>query len=131
MLRWITPQFLLYPYPGPLSGLSQWLFPAFFTMLLLGTFGARWMARRAPDRAGADWWKLGANWLLGLSIPGLLLTFFAWQRVPFLSMRLLIALDLLSFVAVGAWMAWRWYRMVPQRRAGVQRRREYTRYLPS
>ncbi len=131
MLRWITPQFLLYPYPGPLSGLSQWLLPAAFGAILVGSFVARAAARRAPDRAGADWWRATASWLLGLSLPGFILTFFAWQRVPFMSMRALLALNLLAVLAVAGWMAWRWFRMVPQRRAGVQRRREYTRYLPS
>ncbi len=131
MLRWISAQFLLYPYPGPLGGWSKLAMPIAFAALLVGSFVARGLARRSLDRAGADWWRAAASWLLGLSIPGLLLTFFAWQRVPFLSMRILLVANVLAVIAVAAWMAWRWFRMVPQRRAGVQRRREYTRYLPS
>jgi hypothetical protein len=106
------------------------LLPIIFVVLLAGSVAARWQARHAVDKAGADWWRLLAAWQLGLALPGFALIFFAWQRVPYLSMRLLLALNLLAILVVALWMSWQWFKLVPQRRAGVQRRREYTKYLP-
>jgi hypothetical protein len=127
---WFSSQFLLYPYSGSLSGRSLLLLPIIFIVLLIGSVLARWQARRAIDRAGADWWRLVAAWQIGLAVPGFVLIFFAWQRVPYLSMRLLLALNLLAILVVAGWMSWYWFKLVPRRRAGVQRRREYTKYLP-
>lgn len=130
-MSWFSPHFLFYPFPGPLSGTSAWLLPTLFLAALAAWAISLAMARRAPDRAGADWWRLAAGWLLAVGTVGLLLTFFAWQRVPYLSMRFLIVLDLLCLVGAGAWQAWRWFKLLPARRAARERRREYRKYLPS
>lgn len=130
-MRWLSAQFLFYPYPGPLSGLSAWVLPALFGLLTLGSFALWAASRRAPDRAGSAWWSLAGGWAMGLGLPGLALTFFAWQRVPILSMRVLLAVNLLAVPAAGGWLAWRWFKQLPARRQALQRRREYRRYLPS
>jgi uncharacterized membrane protein len=131
MLRWLTPHFLFYPYPGPLSALSVWLLPAFFVALIVLGIVAMQLKRKAADKAGASWWASASAWLWTFGLVGLLATFFAWQRAPYLSSRIVLVAVLFCLALAAGWMAWKWFKQLPARRSKVQQYREYVKYLPS
>lgn len=130
MWRWLQPQFLFNSNPTGWGTWHGWAALVLFGVLLLGSWFSWWQSKRAGDRQGLKWWRWGAIWGLWSGGVGVVLWFFAWQRIPLLAMRLWLAVWLVVIVFWALWLAWRRLVKIPKQRAAIKQRQEFFKYLP-
>jgi hypothetical protein len=131
MTALLSPSFWFNPAPALLMPFMQTGFIVLFTaMTVLGVvayvvrfrLGLEKLTRRALERAGNCLMTCG---LLGLALVGM-----TYERIPFLSMRILFVVVLATF---GYWM-YKIYQYVwveiPKIKANRQQQDEYNKWLP-
>ena len=94
-------KFWINPFPLSLSGLNFKLFIGFFTLCFVAYILIKFVFRKKKGDYYKFFKKLG-NLLLTLAIIGYILTFFASESIPYLSMRLWY---LLAGAGVLVWLA--------------------------
>lgn len=126
-----TLSFWFNPIPPPFVPLiDRLLLVILGACILLGVYAYIVRARGQLDKLMRQAFGRAGTLLLIVGFVGLLLYAFAYERVPYLSMRLWWIL----LIALVGWDAWRLYRFVcvkiPQIRAKQATREQFEKWLP-
>src|SRR3989339_1745059 len=116
-------------YPGHLQPVFQNVLIAIIVLFFAGILASAYYRKRYKKTLYAKLWLSGYNFCLTGTIIGVLLLFFTYEHVAFLSARFWF---LLWFLSQGAW-AWFLYKKlkkVPEIRQEIAIRKEFEKYIP-
>ncbi len=129
MENFLTWNFWLSLRPGPFIGLSLKIVLGFIVLLIFLTIASGLIKKRWTKSLYAPFWGSLYVFFLTNATIGLLLTFFNYEMVPFLSARFW-----LLFWAIGM-LVWLFfiYKMIikiPQKKALLEKEKEFKKYIP-
>lgn len=130
MWRWLQPQFLFKTMPAPWGGWHGWVSLAAWVAILALAWISYRISLKAEIKAVRRWWQQLTLWAVWSGSVGLILTFFIWQRLPFLSMRFWLALWVVIILVWLGWLAWKKIFILPKQITSAKVRREFLKYLP-
>ncbi|MBU0721903.1 hypothetical protein KKA93_00375 [Patescibacteria group bacterium] len=129
MGNFLTWNFWFSARPGAFTELSFKIVLGFIFLLIILSIISRIIKKRWSRGLYSNFWSGLYTFFLTNAILGLVLTFFNYEMVPFLSSRFL-----LLFWAIGM-LIWLFfiYRLVikiPEKRARIEKEKEFKKYMP-
>jgi len=99
------PSYLFNPYPGYNMKFLPF-FLIFFLILIILSFVSFVIFKKNKKLPIAIVWSHIYNWFLWIGVVGLLLLFFRYEGITYLSMRFILFLWLIIFVLWGGYIGW-------------------------
>jgi len=129
MGNFLTLNFWFSLRPGAFIGSSLKIVLGFILLLIILAVIAGIGKKRWAKSLYAGLWSGLYNFFLTNAIVGLILTFFNYEMVPFLSARFWF---LLWAIVLIAWLVfiYRAVAKIPQKKARLEKEREFKKYIP-
>jgi hypothetical protein len=129
MGNFLTLNFWFSARPGAFSGLSLKIVLGFVVLLIILSVVSGVIKKRWSKGLYSSFWGSLNTFFISNSIIGLLLTFFNYEMVPFLSARFWFLLW-----AIGM-LVWFFFIVkivikIPSRRAQLEKEKEFKKYIP-
>ena len=115
--------------PGAFIGLSFKIVLGFIALLIILTIVSGLIKRKWSKSLYACFWSSLYVFFLTNVVIGLLLTFFNYEMVPFLSARFWFLLWLIGML-VWLFFIYKIMIKIPQKKALLEKEREFKKYIP-
>jgi len=115
--------------PGAFIGLSLKIVLGFIALLIILTIVSGLIKRKWSKSLYACFWSSLYVFFLTNVVIGLLLTFFNYEMVPFLSARFWFLLWLIGML-VWLFFIYKIMIKIPQKKALLEKEREFKKYIP-
>lgn len=132
MNKFIQPTFYFDAYPTEIHLPTFYLISVVFLLFFLTGLLALFLAakKEKTDKIIAKFFGKLANWGLWSGVIGLLITFFRYQRAPYLGMRLWtigwLIFNLIWLLKIIKYLL----KDVPKAKAEIKKKQEFEKYLP-
>ncbi|MFA6306538.1 MAG: hypothetical protein WCV70_01445 [Patescibacteria group bacterium] len=129
MGNFLTWNFWFSARPGAFIGLSLKIVLGLIFLLIILSIASGVIKKRWSNGLYASFWNSLYIFFLSNAIIGLLLTFFNYEMVPFLSSRfwfLLWAISMLTWL----FFIFRIIMKIPGKRAQLEKEKEFKKYIP-
>lgn len=115
--------------PGSFLGSSLKIILAFIILLIILTVVAGFGKRKWAKSLYANLWSGLYYWFLANAVIGLVLLFFNYEMVPFLSARFWLLIWALGFLV---WLAFiiKLAVKIPQKKVQLEKEKEFRKYIP-
>lgn len=128
----LTLQFWFDKKPPVMMPVFQQSFFYFFGALVVLSLIITVLIR--PKKKTDPWVAKGfqkvSSWCLTMGIAGLIIFFFSFEQVPFLSMRFWYIVWLIAAVAWLVWVVRFFVKVVPAEKAKIRQKKELEKYIP-
>jgi hypothetical protein len=115
--------------PGPLLPTAQQALIFFVVGLIALTIFTAIVKGRAKKTLYGRMWQTIYGFLLGNAIIGVLVLFFMYELVPFLSSRFWFLVWFLVMFGWFGFIVWKFIQ-IPKRKKELEKEREYKKYIP-
>lgn len=115
--------------PGALTAFSLKIVLGFIFLLIILTIASGVIKKRWSKSLYASFWSGLYTFFLTNVILGLLLTFFNYEMVPFLSARFWLIFWVISML-VWQFFICRIAIKIPEKRARLEKEKEFKKYIP-
>lgn len=132
MQRFFQFNFIFDRYPTGVHLLTFYVILAVFIIALIIGFYSAFLANKKVknDKIIAKFYNKLSNWGLWCGVIGLLITFFRYERSPYLGMRIWSILWLLIYFFWLAYLLKYLIIELPKQRTDFQKKKEFEKYLP-
>lgn len=120
------PYYLFDPMPDTISAFF-WIFSVFFIITIIGSVVLKKVITQGLSKKLLRSYPKTFFWL---GITGILLEFFRYERVPYLSMRIVIYVLALSIIILSIRMGYVWFKVYPRAYKNSIDEIEKKKYLP-
>ncbi|MEK7139231.1 MAG: hypothetical protein AAB817_00860 [Patescibacteria group bacterium] len=134
MIDWsvlLRPSFWLASQPGAMQPLARWVLLGIFVFCVVAALVSAWLSSRTADSLTGRWYAKVAQMFGGLGAFGLVLWFFIWQLIPYLSSRYWLAVWLLAAMIWKTRLFYFWFVIMPVRRQAIVAEQMQKQYLPN
>ena len=129
MGNFLTWNFWFSARPGAFIGFSLKIVLGFIFLLIILSIVGGVIKKRWSKSLYACFWSGLYTFFLANAIIGLVLTFFNYEMVPFLSARFWFLLWGIS-LAVWLFFIYRTIIRIPQKKARLEKEKEFNKYIP-
>lgn len=129
MGNFLTWNFWLSARPGAFSGFSLKIILGLIFLLIILSIASGVIKKRWSNSLYSSFWSGLYTFFLTNAIIGLLLTFFNYEMVPFLSSRFWFLLWSVSML-VWLFFIYRVVIKIPGKRAQLEKEKEFKKYIP-
>lgn len=134
MIDWsvlIRPSFWFAGQPGMMAATPRWILLGVFGACVVAALVSAWLSDRTPDSLTSRWYSKVASFFGGIGALGLVLWFFIWQMIPYLSSRYWLLGWLLVAIIWKARLFYFWAVTMPARRRAIAAEQAQKQYLPN
>ena len=129
MGNFLTWNFWFSARPGAFTGLSLKIVLGLIFLLIILSIASGVIKKRWSGGLYSSFWSSLYTFFLTNAIIGLLLTFFNYEMVPFLSSRFWFLLWAISML-VWLFFIFRIIMKIPGKRAQMEKEKEFKKYIP-
>ena len=129
MGNFLTWNFWFSARPGVFTGLSLKIILGFIFLLIILSILSGVIKKRWLKSLYASFWSGLYTFFITNAINGLILTFFNYEMVPFLSARFWLLLWAISML-VWLFFICRIVMRIPEKKAQLEKEKEFKKYIP-
>jgi hypothetical protein len=129
MGNFLTWNFWFSARPGAFSGISLKIVLGFIVLLIILSIVSGVIKKRWSKGLYSSFWSGLYTFFISNAIVGLLLTFFNYEMVPFLSARFWFLLWAIGML-VWLFFIFKIVIKIPEKRARLEKEKEFKKYIP-
>ena len=129
MGNFLTLNFWFSARPGAFSGISLKIVLSFIVLLIILSIVSGVIKKRWSKGLYSSFWNGLYTFFISNAIVGLLLTFFNYEMVPFLSARFWFLLWAIGML-VWLFFIFKIVIKIPEKRARLEKEKEFKKYIP-